>query len=102
MISTNSVPAAAPVASAGVSIPPVAPARRNTAVRRGFRIKTAAAVVRVIPLARLAVRIDLPLPGSSGHQCEQTPINNPAAAIAGISSQDRVSAAPMCRRNRRD
>ena len=54
---------------------------------------SAAAVVRVIPPAMVAVSIDLPLPGSSGHQCEQTPISKPAPAIAGISSQDRVSAA---------
>ena len=30
----------------------------------------------------------LPLPGSSGHQCEQMPIVNPAAAIVGINTHD--------------
>ena len=32
----------------------------------------------------------LPLPGSSGYQIEQTPISRPAAAIAGISTQDFI------------
>jgi hypothetical protein len=45
----------------------------------------------------------LPLPGSAGHSCEQTPIANPAAAIAEINTHDRISlagrAAAMMRLN---
>ena len=47
-----------------------------------------AAAPSVSPLFRLTVRMLLPLPGSSGHQTEQMPISSPAAAIAGISSQE--------------
>ena len=32
----------------------------------------------------------LPLPGSSGHQIEQMPVSRPAAAIAGIRTQERI------------
>src|ERR1700738_5694876 len=81
-------PIAAPVANAGVSMPPTAPARRNAAVRRGLRNRTTTAEPKVRPLAKLTVRMLLPLPGRLGHHTEQMPINNPAAAIAGISTHD--------------
>src|SRR6202048_145226 len=82
-------PAAAPVAIAGVSMPPTAPARRNSAVRRGFNSKMTAAAPSIKSLLRLTVRMLLPLPGSSGHQIEQTPVISPAAAIVGIRIHDR-------------
>src|SRR3984957_1432862 len=88
--STTADPAAAPVANEGVSMPPTAPARRNRAVNTGLSTRITAAAPRVIELLRLTVRMLLPLPGNSGHQCEQTPVTRPAAAIAGISTQDRV------------
>ncbi len=69
--STSSDPAAAPVASEGVSIPPTAPARKNKAVRSGFNASTMAAAVMVMPLFKVTVRMLRPLPGNSGHQCEQ-------------------------------
>ena len=47
-----------------------------------------AAAPSVRPLFTLTVRMLLPLPGSSGHQIEQMPVSSPAAAIAGISTQD--------------
>ncbi len=47
----------------------------------------------------------LPLPGSSGHQCEQIPITSPAPASAGTSTQDLIMragrAARMSRLNAR-
>ena len=81
-------PNAAPVANAGVSMPPTAPPRRNTAVSSGLRRRITTAEPSVRPLAKLTVRMLLPFPGSSGHHTEQMPINKPAAAIAGISTQD--------------
>jgi hypothetical protein len=47
-----------------------------------------AAAPSVTPLLRLTVRMLLPLPGSSGHQIEQMPVNRPAAATEGISTHD--------------
>ena len=74
-------------------MPPTAPARRNNAVRSGFRIRITTAVPNVIALLTLTVRMLLPLPGSSGHQCEHTPITNPAPAIEGINTHERFSCA---------
>ena len=103
IVSTSSEPAAAPVASDGVSIPPAPPARRNSAVSSGFSARIAAADDNVMPLARLTVRMLRPLPGNSGHQCEQMPITSPAPASAGTSTQDRIRragrAAAMSRLN---
>ncbi len=87
IVSTSTAPAAAPVVSAGVSMPP---ARRNRAVSSGFNSRIAVAAVSVSPLARLTVRILRPLPGNSGNQCEQMPIASPVAASAGISTQLRI------------
>ena len=39
----------------------------------------------------------LPLPGNSGHRMEQMPISSPAAAIAGISTQDFMVVAGRAR-----
>src|SRR5689334_18894673 len=86
--SAASDPAAAPVAIAGVSRPPTAPARRNSALRTGFKNKMIAAAPSVSPLLRLTVRMLLPLPGNSGHQIEQMPVNSPAAATVAISTHD--------------
>ena len=74
-------------------MPPTAPARRNTAVRRGLRNRITTAAPNVRPLLRLTVRMLLPLPGNSGYRMEQMPMSSPAAAIAGISTQvfDRVA-----------
>ena len=69
-------------------MPPIAPARRNSAVSNGFNSKMTAAAPSVRPLLRLTVRMLLPLPGSSGHQIEQMPMSRPAAAIDGISTHD--------------
>ena len=41
----------------------------------------------------------LPLPGSSGYRIEQRPISSPAAAIAGISTQDFMSYGWPCPRH---
>src|SRR6185503_11456184 len=90
--SATTEPIAAPVARAGVSRPPTAPERRNAAVRTGFSTRMTAAAPSVRPLFRLTVRTLLPLPGSSGHQSEQTPVSSPAAAIAGINSHERGAA----------
>ena len=46
-----------------------------------------------MPLAKLTVRMLRPLPGSSGHQCEQMPITSPAPASAGTSTQVRIGLA---------
>src|SRR3954452_12885545 len=86
--SVASDPAAAPVANAGVSMPPTAPERRYSAVSRGFNSKITAAAPRVSPLLTLTVRMLLPLPGNSGHQIEQIPVSSPAAAAERISSHD--------------
>src|SRR6476469_3861427 len=86
--SVVSDPAAAPVAIAGVRRPPTAPERRYSALSSGFKNRMMAAAPIVRPLLRLTVRMLLPLPGSSGHQMEQTPVNSPAAATEGISTHD--------------
>src|SRR2546427_1612590 len=86
--SVASEPAAAPVANAGVSMPPTAPERRYSAVSNGFNSKMTAAAPRVSPLLMLTVRMLLPLPGNSGHQIEQMPVSSPAAATDGISTHD--------------
>src|SRR5262245_6738876 len=86
--SATTEPSADPVASDGVSIPPTAPARRNSAVSSGFNNRMTAAAPRVRPLFTLTVRMLLPLPGSSGHQIEQIPVTSPAAATDGISTHD--------------
>ena len=41
-------------------------------------------------MARRALELR-PVPGSSGHQCEQRPITRPAAASAGINTQVRIT-----------
>lgn len=86
--SPTSDPAAAPVASAGVSSPPTAPARRKHAVSSGFNSRMAAAEPSVSPLFVLTSRMLRPLPGSSGSQIEQMPVSSPAAAMAGINVAD--------------
>ena len=78
-------------------MPPTAPARRNTAVRRGLRKRITTAAPRVRPLLRLTVRMLLPLPGNSGHRTEQMPTNSPAAAIAGISIHNFIVEAGRAR-----
>ncbi len=78
-------------------MPPTAPARRNTAVRRGLRNRITTAAPSVSPLLRLTVKMLLPLPGSSGHRMEQRPMSSPAAAIAGISTQDFMRVAGRAR-----
>ena len=78
-------------------MPPTAPARRNTAVRSGLRNRITTAAPNVRPLFRLTVRMLLPLPGSSGHRMEQMPMSSPAAAIAGISTQDFMVVAGRAR-----
>ena len=93
MAKISTAPAAAPVASDGVSIPPAPPARRNRAVSSGFKTRITAAADNVRPLARLTVRTLFPLPGNSGHQYEQMPISNPAPASAGTNIQLRISRA---------
>ena len=50
-----------------------------------------------MPLARLTVRMLRPLPGNSGHQCEQIPITSPAPASAGTSTQLRIRRAGLRR-----
>jgi hypothetical protein len=49
VINTNSDPNAAPIASAGVSIPLTPPARKNTAVKSVLRTRITAALANVIP-----------------------------------------------------
>ena len=56
-----------------------------------------AAAPSVMPLFRLTVRMLLPLPGSSGHLMEQIPMSKPAAAMAGISTQDLMVVAGLAR-----
>ena len=83
----TTAPSAAPVASAGVSRPPTAPARRKIAVSTGLRIRIAAAAATDRPRSTLTTRTLVPLPGSSGSRCEHSPTSSPAPARAGISSQ---------------
>ncbi len=105
--SATRAPSAAPVASAGVSRPPVAPARRNAIVSSGLRINSAAAAATLRLRSTLTRRTLAPLPGSSGNRCEQMPTASPAAATAGITRQvpavprviARARAASVSRRN---
>src|SRR6478736_2047340 len=69
-------PVATPVASDGVSMPPTAPARMNSAVSTGFA--TTVTAISVSPPARLSTMMLLPLPGICGIQIEQAPVSNPA------------------------
>src|SRR5262245_61765203 len=86
--SAATAPVATPVDSAGVSMPPTAPARMNNAVSSGFNTIASAIEPNVSAPVRVSKMMLLPLPGSCGSQIDDVPVIRPANPTVMISVGD--------------